>query len=908
MANVKGSNSTNKMTVKPTGNPVTYSVRTDVNNNKIVTNASKETNTFAIKDNMSEYYARLSESFACGNGIINGVDYSSKYYASLSKEHAETAEEQKNAAIEAMDSFDSDVQAAKADIEQTRLNSIDSVNVLYDSILEGVESVRTNAIESLDQETENNKQEINALADVIKDNADSIINRVGLNMFDTVVKDHVLTYEESKGLALQGTWVYKTAIAGERYGYPDFYIKVVQEYNEATATETVNGVTVKVHSNGHKFYNIADKTGIDEFFNTMGSAWFYGIDTENECIFLPRNNYFDQATGDVSEVGLSVEAGLPNITGSLRMVNDYNWDNTGIHNVITGAFKAGTVTVGANISQNTTPSGDGIFPVSFNASLSNATYGKSNTVQPNAVKKLLYICVGNQVQDNSWVDVVTQVKNGAKDIEDKRVQALANIATDRANAIADIEQDRKQALKDLTNKENAGLSALANASNALRETQITNCIKEISQRIKYTLEDGTLTIKASSVVIVPYGVEDLTAQYPKGTTFINDNFKVYDTQFAGGKFFVWAEVQSDIASYQTSSDTNANKRPALIDLSRNLISTLMNTTSSDATFEGTGNNNNYRTDLNIIENTLSGDHKSYVMSFPFMTVVSDTTFITKSVDCVFNGFGYIGSTIWVDKGVKGLIPNGRNEDGTLNNIEVTTTKLATYSRALNGEIPLWLDANGNLALSSGVTYNEELNHVCTKTNINEIHLFCQVGVTNLTSGVVNSFNAKYPFRAVEYNDLQSLLPTGAIISSASSTSPSGFLLANGSAISRTTYAKLFNAIGTTYGEGDGSTTFNLPNYSNYNFVTSATVSVKGNGKALGLKWDTDTYALATSSSGDIGKLLGVNAGARGKNAGASISRETSPRNFYAVGVSPTASASGLTGSVTTAKTNWYIKY
>jgi len=43
-----------------------------------------------------------------------------------------------------------------------------------------------------------------------------------------------------------------------------------------------------------------------------------------------------------------------------------------------------------------------------------------------------------------------------------------------------------------------------------------------------------------------------------------------------------------------------------------------------------------------------------------------------------------------------------------------------------------------------------------------------------------------------------------------STAPAGFLKANGAAVSRTTYAALFTAIGTTYGTGDGSTTFNLP--------------------------------------------------------------------------------------------------
>lgn len=46
---------------------------------------------------------------------------------------------------------------------------------------------------------------------------------------------------------------------------------------------------------------------------------------------------------------------------------------------------------------------------------------------------------------------------------------------------------------------------------------------------------------------------------------------------------------------------------------------------------------------------------------------------------------------------------------------------------------------------------------------------------------------------------------------AGTTVPTGYLLCDGSAVSRTTYASLFSAIGTTYGSGDGSTTFNLPN-------------------------------------------------------------------------------------------------
>lgn len=54
------------------------------------------------------------------------------------------------------------------------------------------------------------------------------------------------------------------------------------------------------------------------------------------------------------------------------------------------------------------------------------------------------------------------------------------------------------------------------------------------------------------------------------------------------------------------------------------------------------------------------------------------------------------------------------------------------------------------------------------------------------------------------------LPAGSLIYYAGSVAPAGYLKANGAAISRTAYAALFAAIGTTFGAGDGGTTFNLP--------------------------------------------------------------------------------------------------
>lgn len=54
-------------------------------------------------------------------------------------------------------------------------------------------------------------------------------------------------------------------------------------------------------------------------------------------------------------------------------------------------------------------------------------------------------------------------------------------------------------------------------------------------------------------------------------------------------------------------------------------------------------------------------------------------------------------------------------------------------------------------------------------------------------------------------------PTGIVKAYAGSSAPAGYLLCDGSAVSRTTYDVLFALIGTTYGAGDGSTTFNVPN-------------------------------------------------------------------------------------------------
>lgn len=220
----------------------------------------------------------------------------------------------------------------------------------------------------------------------------------GFSLFDVVEKDHILSFEESMGFGLLGTYVYKDAVPGSRYGYPDFYNECVAQ-KEAGTEETITvgdvSFTATKNPNGHIFYDIADKATVDEIFSQRGEAWFYGVDTENERVFLPRGTR-SQYTVNTDETGDYVEAGLPNITGT--MTADIS------EGVATGALKIDTIYPGAMWSGSTNVAR--MRNWSLDASLSNPIYGNSDTVQPYATKKLLYIVVGNVKVQSAASDVV----------------------------------------------------------------------------------------------------------------------------------------------------------------------------------------------------------------------------------------------------------------------------------------------------------------------------------------------------------------------------------------------------------------------------------------------------------------------------------------------------------------------
>jgi len=88
--------------------------------------------------------------------------------------------------------------------------------------------------------------------------------------------------------------------------------------------------------------------------------------------------------------------------------------------------------------------------------------------------------------------------------------------------------------------------------------------------------------------------------------------------------------------------------------------------------------------------------------------------------------------------------------------------------------------------------------------------------------------------------------TGSVIPWGATGTPTGFLECDGSAVSRSTYSTLFGVIGTTYGAGDGSSTFNLPN------IADNVVVGKSGTKAIASTGGANTVASTGSLAGSTG--------------------------------------------------------
>ena len=141
------------------------------------------------------------------------------------------------------------------------------------------------------------------------------------------------------------------------------------------------------------------------------------------------------------------------------------------------------------------------------------------------------------------------------------------------------------------------------------------------------------------------------------------------------------------------------------------------------------------------------------------------------------------------------------------------------------------------------------------------------------------------------------VPTGMI--SAFHTVPDGWLQCNGAAVSRTTYAALFAVIGTKYGSGNGSTTFNLPNL-HHKFIEGTTTSSEvGKSVAAGLPNITGQVNLCgawggVSNAGALSKRGSTGAPTGGAQNGVNVYFDASAsRSTY--GSSSTVQPSSIRG-------------
>jgi len=120
------------------------------------------------------------------------------------------------------------------------------------------------------------------------------------------------------------------------------------------------------------------------------------------------------------------------------------------------------------------------------------------------------------------------------------------------------------------------------------------------------------------------------------------------------------------------------------------------------------------------------------------------------------------------------------------------------------------------------------------------------------------------------------VPSGTVIYVAMSTAPTGYIKANGANVSRSTYANLFSAIGTTFGAGDGSTTFTLPDMRGmfprglddgrgYDSGRALNNTVQGDAiRNITGNWNSAMWSAAWSAAGCV---YGVYNGSREDNGG-----------------------------------------
>lgn len=298
---------------------------------------------------------------------------------------------------------------------------------------------------------------------------------------------------------------------------------------------------------------------------------------------------------------------------------------------------------------------------------------------------------------------------------------LDNLGEARFNAKQDVLVSGTN-IKTINNESVLGSGNIEIKGDGLKN-KITNCITEIPQDIKLELNDGVLTLKAGSQVIVPNGVN------------VFDEVEIISDLTFGGSSINWSNTKWLVYSPNGRLFVDNGDY------------------TSGSTYTGGTYGIWYDTTNNSVKYTKDGG-SSWISgySLPLAQITTTSGIGVTSIDQVFNGFGYIGSTVWVDKGVKGLIPNGRNEDGTLKNIEFTVDSVLTQ-QTLASLTRIYGLGQSHLGRNIDYVYDERtnLNHVNTIDGTISYEIPVITVITD-SNNKITSFIPKTAFHAVDYND------------------------------------------------------------------------------------------------------------------------------------------------------------
>lgn len=250
----------------------------------------------------------------------------------------------------------------------------------------------------------------------------------------------------------------------------------------------------------------------------------------------------------------------------------------------------------------------------------------------------------------------------------------------------------------------------------------TNCITNIPQDINLELTDGTLTLKSGSKVYTGTGK----------AININSNIVFHSGTIGSStdSFFIFCNTSGGLGAKATSSQCISNSsNPG---------------SGYYVWFDTTNNKVMYSTNANGTFDT--------ELSLP-IGIYQRTNGNATSIKQVFNGFGYVANTVFALPDVEGLIPNGRNSDGTLNNYtyKVNNVIIRTSGTTYTGRYTVVGNAGDVFLLSSGYTYNYELN---INENNGVKSNSCIIGTLDVSAGKITTFNIKKVFNALDRFEFQ----------------------------------------------------------------------------------------------------------------------------------------------------------